>query len=101
VTTIAEWKRVAVGTEEARKYRNLANLLVHWGVLDPTVALIIDAITRLNKINPEWEVNFDRNSIEIPEVIDDGSDFGPEEIITEIESLESLIEIFEETEKGG
>lgn len=97
MTTIEDWKRAIKSSEEHRKYVNLCSLLNHWGLIAPTVALLLDAQTRLNKIDPAWEINYDRHSIEIHE--EGSDDWGPITSITEIESLETLIELFEE--KGG
>lgn len=99
MTTIGEWKRAVKASEGHRKYMKLHSLLNHWGLIDPPMAMVLDAQSRLDKISPDWEIDTERHSIEIPGVVYDC--WGPQTVMTEIESLDMLIELFEESEKGG
>jgi hypothetical protein len=97
MVTIQDWKKAVADSETVTKYHWLASLLEHWGMKNLTVDMVVDAQTRLNKIDPTWSIDFDRHSIEIHHVGYD--DWGPITSITEIESIETLIDEFEEFEE--
>jgi hypothetical protein len=95
--TIEDWKKAIAYSETVTKYHWLNSLLEHWGMKNLTIDMVVDAQTRLNKIDHTWSIDFERHSIEIHHEGHD--DWGPITSITEIESIESLIDVFEEFEE--